>query len=194
MSKRTALIAAFVSLMPMGQTVLIGTGAVFTSSAVIFLMPEKVYAGNEDFYLDKLDELYMEGADPNRLIFYANEILKINPRSGDAYWYRAYAKVEKGQYDDGIADYTKAIALGVKDSMTFNNRAYAQEQIGDYNGAMSDYDSAIRKDRKNVYPYVNRAYLKQTLGDIEGACFDWRKAFSLEPYEDLSEEIRNQCQ
>ena len=44
MSKRTALIAAFVSLMPMGQTVLIGTGAVLTSAGMMLAIPEKIHA------------------------------------------------------------------------------------------------------------------------------------------------------
>ena len=78
MKKRTAVIGALVSLLPMGQPLVIGTGAALTSAGVMLTVPEKVNAENVEYYLDKLEEIYDKAGEEYRTIFYANEILKIN--------------------------------------------------------------------------------------------------------------------
>ena len=50
MKKRTAVFGALVSLLPLGQQLIIGTGAALTSSAVILSIPEKVNSENIDYY------------------------------------------------------------------------------------------------------------------------------------------------
>ena len=192
MKKRTAVIGALVSLLPMGQPLVIGTGAVLTSAGVMLTITEKVNAESIEYYLGKLEEIYDKEGEEYRTIFYANEILKTNPYSEDAYWYRAYAKVEIGKYYEGIADYTKSIKLGDNDSMTLNNRGFAKENIEDYYGAISDYDLAIAIDGRNSLAYSNRGYAKQSLGDMKGACSDWRKASSLDN-EDAAKWVKEDC-
>ena len=44
MKKRTAIIGALVSLLPVGQPLVIGTGAVLTSTAVMVSIPAEVNA------------------------------------------------------------------------------------------------------------------------------------------------------
>ena len=53
MKNRTALIGTFLSLLPLGQPLVVGTGAVFTSSAVILSTPEKARAESADFYFNR---------------------------------------------------------------------------------------------------------------------------------------------
>ena len=53
MKKCTAIIGALVSLLPLGQPLVIGTGAALTSAAVILSVPEKVQAESADFYIDR---------------------------------------------------------------------------------------------------------------------------------------------
>ena len=49
MKKRTAVIGALVSLLPLGQPLFIGTGAVLTSAAVMIAVPEKAKAESAFF-------------------------------------------------------------------------------------------------------------------------------------------------
>ena len=60
MKKRTAFVGAILSLMPLGQPLLIKTGVVLSSSAVMLSLPEKVNADSSDFYLKKLEEIYLK--------------------------------------------------------------------------------------------------------------------------------------
>ncbi len=76
MKKRTAFIGAILSLIPLGQPLLIKTGVVLSSSAVMLSLSEKVNAKSADFYFN-----------------------------------RAYDKAEKGDYYGEISDYTKAIEI-----------------------------------------------------------------------------------
>ena len=52
MKKRTAFIGAILSLIPLGQPLLIKTGVVLSSSAVMLSLSEKVNAKSADFYFD----------------------------------------------------------------------------------------------------------------------------------------------
>ena len=100
MKKRTAFIGAILSLLPFGQPLLIKTSVALSTTGLIFAVPEKVNANSVDSYLRKLDETYLIRGEENTTISYANKLLQIDPSNLDAYWYRAYAKVELGLYED----------------------------------------------------------------------------------------------
>ena len=53
MKKRTAVIGALVSLLPLGQPLVIGTGAALTSAGVILTVPEKAKAESAVFYYNR---------------------------------------------------------------------------------------------------------------------------------------------
>ena len=192
MKKRTAFIGAILSLIPLGQPLIIKTGAVLSTTGFLLSVPEKVKAENVDYYLGQLEEIYQIKGEEYRTIFYANEVLKLNANSADGYWYRAYAMAEIGKYFEAIADYSKSIELGDNDTNTFNNRGFAKENVKDFYGAISDYTKAIKIDGENSLAYFNRGYAKESIGDMEGACFDWRKAFSL-GNEDAADFLRDKC-
>ncbi len=179
MKKRTALIAGILSLIPLGQPLLIKTGFVLSSTGLILSFPKKIYAESVDYYLKKLDEIYLVNGEENTTIFYANKLLQIDPSNSDAYWYRAYSKVELGLYEDGINDYKKSIELGDKDPMTYTNIGYAFYELGDNYKAISYYNKSLQMDSKNIRAYLNRGIAKEKINDQKGACADWRKASQL---------------
>jgi len=192
MKKRTAFIGAILSLIPFGQPLLIKTGVVLSSSVVMLSVPEKVYAESADSYLKKLEVIYLKKGEENTTIFYANKLLQIDPLNMDAYWYRAYAKVELGLYEDGINDYKRSIALGDKDSMTYTNIGYAFSELGDNYKAISYYNKSLQMDAKNITAYINRGVAKEKIRDLNGACADWRKASSLGDVT-AAKWVRDQC-
>ena len=179
MKKRTAFIGAILSLIPLGQPLIFKTGVVLSTTGLILSVPEKVNADNADFYLKTLEEIYNIEGEENRTIFYANKLLQIDPSNIDGYWYRAYAKVELGLYEDGITDYKRSIELGDKDPMTYNNIGFATSELGDEYRAISYYNKSIDMDSKNTRAYVNRGFSKEKIGDRKGACADWIKASQL---------------
>ena len=192
MKKRISFIGAVLSLIPFGQPPLINTGVVLSMTGLILSVPEKVNAESADFYLKKLEEMYLIKGEENTTIFYANKLLQIDPSNIDAYWYRAYAKVELGLYDDGINDYKKSIALGDKDPMTYTNIGYAFYELGDNYKAISYYNKSLQMDSTNIRAYLNRGIAKEKIGDLKGACADWRKASQL-GNQDALLWVRNSC-
>ena len=192
MKKRISFIGVVLSLIPFGQPSLINTGVVLSMTGLILSVPEKVNAESADFYLKKLEEMYLIKGEENTTIFYANKLLQIDPSNMDAYWYRAYAKVELGLYEDGINDYKKSIALGDKDPMTYTNIGYAFYELGDNYKAISYYNKSLQMDSTNIRAYLNRGIAKEKIRDLQGACADWRRASQLGS-QDAVQWVRNSC-
>ena len=179
MKKRIAFIGAILSLIPIGQPLLIKTGVVFSSSAVILSLPGKSYAESAEFYLKKLKEIYRNKGEESKTIFYSNELLQIDPFNDEGYWYRAYAKVEMGLFEDGIKDYKKSIELGDKGAQTYTNIGFAYLELGDNYRAISYFNKSIKIFSNSMQVYINRSIAKENIGDIKGACLDAKKAVSL---------------
>jgi len=179
MKKRTAFIGSILSLISLGQPLLIKTSVVLSSTAVMLFVPEKVNAGSADFYLKKLRVIYRNKGEESKTIFYANELLQIDPFNYEGYWFRAYAKVEMGLFEDGIKDYKKSIELGDEDSQTYTNIGFAYLELGDNYRAISYFNKSIEMFSNSMQVYINRSIAKENIGDIKGACLDARKAVSL---------------
>ena len=91
MKKRNALIAVLVFLIPMGKTVLIGTGAVTTGAGLILAGSEKAYAESAEFYYKRAINKAEEGDLYGAISDYSKAI-EINPRYFKAYNNRGNAK------------------------------------------------------------------------------------------------------
>ena len=91
LKKRTAIIGALVSLMPLGQPLLIGTGTVLTSAAVMLTVPERAKAETAAFYYNRGNDKYDAGDYYGAIADYSKAI-EINPKLFQAYYGRAIAK------------------------------------------------------------------------------------------------------
>ncbi len=151
MKKRTAIIGALVSLMPLGQPLVIVTGAVLTSAGVILSVPEKVNAESSVFYYNRGNDKYDVGDYYGAIADYTKAI-EISPREADAYYNRGLAKHDLNDYYGAIADYTKAIEINPREADAYVNRSMVKEEIGDLNGACVDARKAVYfgdRDREN---------------------------------------------
>ena len=73
-----------------------------------------------------------------------------------AYFYRAWAYGEDGDFDLAIEDYGKAIELDPKFTAAYNNRGFVYNNKGDYDRAIKDYDKAIELDPRYYFACNNR--------------------------------------
>ena len=193
MKKRTAVIGALVSLLPIGQPLVIGTGTVLTSAGVMLSVPEKVNAESADFYFNSAYEKAERGDYYGAISDYTKSI-EINPNDQDAFYNRGISKIKLKDYYGAISDYTKAIEINPKKVKAYNNIAYIKrkKEINDNYGAIFYATKAIEIDPNSANSYLNRGVAKKNLGDMNGACDDWRKASSL-GNESTAEWVRDEC-
>ena len=158
MKKLTAVIAALVSLMPVGQTVLIGTGAAITSTALMLTVPERAKAQsavlhyNRGIQKSKSKDFY--GAISN----YSKAIM-INPRYWDAYFWRAVEKIEVKDYMGAISDLNKIIDLNpthryVSNGNTHSTRGWAKYFSGNRSDGCADWREGLRKGRTPAAEWI----------------------------------------
>ena len=141
MKKRIAIITALLSLMPMGKTVLIGTGAVISSAGFMLAASDKAYADSAEIYYKKGINKAEKGDFYGAISDYSKAI-EINPRYSKAYNNRGNAKRTLKDYDGAIADYSKTIEINPNNGSAYKNRGIAKELIGDLKGACADWRRA----------------------------------------------------
>jgi len=121
MKKRTAFIGAILSLLPLGQPLLIKTGVILSYTGLLLSAPEKVYADSADFYLKRAIQKYEE-EDFNGALLDVNKAIKINPNVSDFYGIRASIYGRMLKYESSCADMRKAISMGDKIVPEFYDR------------------------------------------------------------------------
>ncbi len=121
MKKRTVVLGALVSMLPIGQPLLIGTGAVMTSAALMLSVPGKVQAESSEFYFDRALDKAKRG-DYYGAIADFSKVIEIQPRNSDAYYNLGLAKSYLEDYDGAIVDYTKAIEINPRYAAAYSNR------------------------------------------------------------------------
>ena len=190
-------IAVAVLLLPMGKPLVIGIGAILTSSMVVISFPESVKADSSEFiYKSGYQKLISEdyyGAIKEFTKFINRYPSNIN--FSGAYYNRGLSKRKLGDNYGAISDYSKAIEINPRYSKAYMNRGNAKSALEDYYGAISDYSKAIKikaNDPNDVLAYANRGIAKQRISDMKGACSDWRMASSLGD-EEASNWVRKQC-
>ena len=97
MKKRTAVIAALISFLPMGHPLLIGTGVFLTSTTVIFVLPERTQAESDKYYFEQGMKKYRDSDYYGAISDFTREI-QIDPTNSNYYYYRGNAVYELGGY------------------------------------------------------------------------------------------------
>ena len=141
MQKRAVFLSAILSLMPLGQPLLIKTGVVLSTAGLMLSVSEKVNADSAIFYLNRGNEKYRLGEYYSAISLY-NKAIKLNPKDADIYYNRGNAKRKINDYEGAISDYDKAIKLNPEKSNFFVNRGISKQEFGDKKGACKDYKFA----------------------------------------------------
>ena len=180
MKKRTAFIGAILSLIPLGQSLLIKTSVVLSTTGLMVLVPEKVNAESSYFYFDSAFEKAERGDYYGAISDYT-KVIEIDPNFANAYFNRALAKHNLEDYYGAISDYTKAIEVDPNDANAYYNRGLVKYDIKDYNGAISDSKKALEINPQYSKAYAVSGLAKHDLQDYYGAISDYTKAIEIDP-------------
>jgi len=110
--------------------------------------------------------------------------LRIDPDRTVAYHNRGVAYDRLGNYNDAIADYTRAIRIESDDdgrAMAYKCRGFAYYQLGNNEDAIADYTRALRIDPDYAGAYNNRGIVYDKLKNYEDAIADYTRAIRINP-------------
>jgi tetratricopeptide (TPR) repeat protein len=142
-------------------------------------------------WLEKFYALIISGekVDPNLLLNYVNQAIRLDPNLGRAYFYRGELYEDLGQYQRAIEDYSQAIRLDPNLGRAYRYRAGVYEDLGQYHRAIEDYSQAIR-----LFPvpfsYLSRGHSNYYLGQYQRAVEDYTQAIRLDPNDDFAYSFR----
>ena len=150
------------------------------------------YSGTDVEQASQMDQeattLARDGKYDDAIETYNQSLEKIeNPM---VYYNRGVAYMNKGDNENAIRDFTKAIEIKPDTIFAYNNRAFVYKNIGRFNDAIKDYGVIIKL--KTSYPdaYFGRASVYELMGDKDKALADYKKALSL-GYEDAKKNIKS---
>ncbi len=92
---------------------------------------------------------------------------------------RGMARSLLRQYEDAIADFTKAISFNAQAKKSYVSRGVARKKLTDYEGAIADFTKALEIDPKQPEALYNRALVYELLEQRDQACEDYKKAFAM---------------
>jgi tetratricopeptide (TPR) repeat protein len=96
-----------------------------------------------------------------------------------AYKKRGNAYDDKGQYEQALEDYARAVETNPQDAEAFNSRGTTYIALERYRLAVDDFDQAIRINPSSPVALGNRCFAKAVLGELEQALSDCTDALRI---------------
>ena len=121
-------------------------------------------------------------------------VVNANVKELTAEQYRllGYEEQQKGNLNDALTFYIKAISLGLENASIFNDLGILYEQLGASRKAEEVYHKAIAADNAFLPAYTNLGYLYQKNGNKEKAFEYFKKRYNLsvanDPWRDIVKE------
>lgn len=179
--RTTALTAAVLSLLPLGQPLLMGTLGIASASTAVVLQQTRAVAQDSDAVTAvHYGQQRMNSGDFQEAIIYFDKAVAIDPNYDAAYSNRGGAKWKLKRYQEAIADYDRAIIINPKHAYAYANRGQIKVwDLNDYQGGLYDISKASIIEPKNARILAMLGAAKMLNGDPRGACTEWEKAVSL---------------
>jgi len=101
--------------------------------------------------------------------------------NAEAYSNRGLSWYKKGDHDQAISDFTRAIELNPRYANAYYNRGIAYDDKGQYDRAISDYTRAIELNPKHAKAYITRGIAHGSKGQFDRAISDFNAAIEIDP-------------
>ena len=102
------------------------------------------------------------------------------------------SEYDKGNFENAIINFTKAIELKPDYAEAYYNRGNAYVKLQQYGKAIYDFNKAIELKQDDAQAYYNRGLVYYFSGNTYKACKDWREA-SLLGYYDAKKLLDEYC-
>lgn len=150
--------------------------------SMLLIIPAAIFGESN---IEKAIQAFDSG-DSDAAIMYANEELKINPESSDAYTIRGLASANTNT-DDAISDFSKALSV-YKEGSTYTKceiysyRGTVYNNIGNTSNALEDYNEAIKNNNISYVSYKIRGSLFYKMEQYDDAIKDYKQALEIYPH------------
>lgn len=111
---------------------------------------------------------------------YSQNVEYIQPTSIIQYRERAFEALQKGEYEEAISNYNRAIELDQNDIVAYCNRGIVKYQNGQYQAAINDFNEAIYRGDNDAYTYFLRGVSKYMLEQYAAAIDDYDEAIRID--------------
>jgi tetratricopeptide (TPR) repeat protein len=98
---------------------------------------------------------------------------------GGLYYNRGFTYLDKGDFENALADFSENIRLDPKCASAYHGRGTAYREKGEYDRAILDYTEAIRISPKYGAAYWGRGSCYRTRGEMTKAEADFAQAKKL---------------
>ena len=102
-------------------------------------------------------------------------------RDAGAYYNYGSSYMKRGEYDQSIFYFNKAIETNPRHEGAYNNRGIAYYYKNEYDRAISDYNKALEINSKLAEAYNNRGLAYNAKNQCELAILDFTKAIEIKP-------------
>lgn len=116
----------------------------------------------------------------NEQIELFTQVIELDQKNLDAYFYRGLAKFNMADYNGAILDYTKVI-FHKADADTYYNRGNSKFALDDYEGAKEDYMKALELNNNLVDAAYNLGLTQVFLGEFSDAIKNFDKVTNRYP-------------
>src|SRR5262245_48968161 len=124
---------------------------------------------------------HMEREEWDECIKEFTEVIRLEPKNGDAYFLRGIVKHYQQEFDAAIADYDAAIKLDPKDTDALLNRGKARFDLEQDSQALTDVEAALHITPNNAEALCLRGKIREVANQYREALPDYQKAAKLEP-------------
>ncbi len=113
------------------------------------------------------------------ITFHTIVFADIRVKLAEQYRATGYEEQQKGNLNEALSNYTKAVAVGLENAVLFNDMGVLYEEADFNSKAEQHYLKAITTDKHYLPPYINLAYLYQRVGRKDKAITYFKKRYEL---------------
>ena len=162
----------------------------FLSTALLFAITTASLAAPAPATVGDTSKV-LSAADYRREIKTVTSALERAPRDGKLYRRRADAEIKLHDYQNAVADYTKAIQMKIAaDADVFYNRGMAQLKLEEYRKAIADFNAAIKLRPTDAGALYARGVARIMALEYKPALADLNRSIALDSTQADSYEYR----
>jgi hypothetical protein len=121
------------------------------------------------------------GRDHDRAIRGCTELIRVQPASPYAYYYRALALQAEGEREKAISDVTESIKLDPQYAAAYNARAWLRFEVKQLTQGLADVQRSLDLSAEDAASLDTRAHIYEAQGRREDAIADYKRVLALLP-------------